>query len=86
LEVDSHQREIAIMSSSRILLLAALLSALAPSAAFAEGPVGGATTPGDPSLLVTYPWPAPAAVASPPDPIEPTRHGITAPENSRKDG
>jgi len=75
------------LKSSRIVLLAALLSAPALSAAFAEGAVGGSTTPGDPSLLVTYPAPPSAAIALPPPPTnEPGLPEIKAPHNDRKDG
>jgi len=77
-----------VLKFSCIVMAAAIFTVPALSAAWAEGPVGGATTPGDPSLLVTYSNPASAAVASPAEPQERNLQDSETKkaENPRKDG
>ena len=74
------------MKYALVLLLAGICSLPALSAAGAHGPVGGNETPGDPSLLVTYPNPsAPTSVAEPAKPEPPAEQGVE-PQTIQKEG
>ena len=75
-----------VLKYASVLLLASICSLPAFGVAHALGPVGGSDTPGDPSLLVTYPTPATSVYLSEPPKREAPAEEKVQPATPQKDG